>query len=84
MALEPLEPTASGTEDDSELRDMTKRFWISLILTLPVFLIAMAEMIPGNPLPKLASPRILTWLQFGLATPVVIERSLGSWARATV
>ncbi|CAG1007508.1 hypothetical protein ANAEL_03545 [Anaerolineales bacterium] len=39
---------------------MTRRFWISLVLTLPVFVIAMAEMIPGQPLQKLLPTRFLT------------------------
>src|SRR3954468_10467899 len=46
MALEPVVPSA-GAEDDSELRDMTRRFWIALVLTLPVFILSMAPMIPG-------------------------------------
>jgi len=75
MALEPLTVTAEETEDH-ELNDMQRRFWASLALTAPVFLIAMADMVPGRPLESLATPRILQWTQFLLASPVVLW---GGW-----
>jgi len=75
MALEPLEITG-GEEDTSELDDMRRRFWVSLVLTIPVFVIAMAEMIPGQPLAHLLSPQASAWLQLVLATPVVLW---GGW-----
>ena len=48
MALEPKTVTA-GTDDEenAELRDMTKRFWIGAALTVPVFVLAMAPMVPA-------------------------------------
>src|SRR5690348_9135377 len=46
MALEPVAPNP-GAEDHSELDDLTRRFWIGGLLTLPVFLLAMGEMVPG-------------------------------------
>lgn len=65
MALEPAE---AGEEDDSELRDMTRRFWIGAVLALPVFILAMAEHIPGwNLVPR----NVSAWIQFLLGTPVV-------------
>ncbi len=70
MALEPMLPQAGVPEDDSELRDMTRRFIIAAVLTLPVFILAMAPMIPGVRLPH----RLMTMantLGFLLATPVV-------------
>jgi Cu+-exporting ATPase len=71
MALEPM--TISLEEGESpELLDMTRRFWVSLALTLPVFLIAMGEMLPGHPLERLAPARALTWLQLVLSTPAVL------------
>lgn len=71
MALEPR--TLSGEEETNpELADMTRRFWISLVLTLPVFVIAMAEMIPDQPLQKLLPTRFQPWLQLPLATLVVL------------
>ncbi len=55
---------------------MTRRFWISAALSLPLFVLAMADMIPGQPLQHLFSPRLLMWVQFLLATPVVLW---GGW-----
>lgn len=75
MALEPLE---AGEEDeqDPELTSMSRRFWISAALTLPVFGVAMSEMIPGQPLRVRVSAQVLVWLQLALATPVVLW---GGW-----
>jgi Cu+-exporting ATPase len=73
MALEPL--TASlDDEENPELIDMTRRFWISLVLTLPVFFFAMSEMI--TPLQHALSLGAINWIQFILATPVVLW---GGW-----
>jgi P-type Cu+ transporter len=74
MALEPV--VASAEEDTSELDDMTRRFWISAVLTLPLFVYAMAEMIPGNPLGHLLPGNWAQWAQLALATPVVLW---GGW-----
>jgi Cu+-exporting ATPase len=77
MALEPEAPTAAETEaENPELADMTRRFWISLVLTAPVFAIGMSDLIPGQPLQHAAGPAALAWIQFGLATPVVLW---GGW-----
>jgi Cu+-exporting ATPase len=70
MALERRVATAEP-EENAELADMTRRFWGSLALTLPVFAIAMAEMLPASPLARF-SPRALAWVQLALATPVVL------------
>ena len=64
MALEPLEPAAEE-EENPELADMMRRFIVSLSLTLPVFTIAMAEMVPGNPLASALAPRTAIWLGSG-------------------
>ena len=71
MALEP-ELGATGAEDTSELDDMTRRFWVSVVFTLPLFVYAMGEMIPGNPLAGLVPAEWSQWLQLLLALPVVI------------
>ena len=73
-----LEPRVATLQDDGnpELKDMTRRFWVSLALSLPVFLISMSEMIPGQPLQHAVSAQVLAWVQFALATPVVIW---GGW-----
>ena len=70
MALEPKEITADGG-DDGELQDMSRRFRLSLILTVPVLLLAMGPML-GLPLEQLAAPRLLRWAELFLATPVVL------------
>jgi Cu+-exporting ATPase len=71
MALEPLAPSVEE-EDDAELRDMTRRFWVSLVLTVPVFALAMGGMRPGWPLHGLLSPSVQAWVELALATPVVL------------
>lgn len=71
MALEPL--TASlDDEENPELTDMTRRFWISVVLTIPVFALGMSDLIPGQPLQQLNPMSTLAWIQLVLATPVVL------------
>lgn len=70
MTLEPKTIGADTAEDDSELRDMTRRFWIGAALTLPVFLIAMGHLFPGAPAWLDSDPS--RWMQFALSTPVVL------------
>ncbi len=69
MALEPKMVTAEPA-DDTELRDMTRRFWVGTALTLPVFLLAMAHIIPGAP--HWVGGDVSRWIQFVLSTPVVL------------
>src|SRR3954468_1997306 len=71
MALEPLE-VAAEAGPNPELVDMTRRFWIGLALTLPVVVLEMGGHIPGLGLHHLVSPAASTWIQFLLATPVVL------------
>src|SRR3989475_10418037 len=71
MALEPRTVTAEEGPNP-ELVDMTQRFWISLGLSLPLVIGAMADMLPGAPLRHLVSPRVLAWTQLILASPVVL------------
>lgn len=69
MALEPLGVTADAGSNP-ELRDMTRRFWIGLALSLPVAALGML----GEPLgfDKVIPPTVSMWVQFTLATPVVL------------
>jgi len=77
MALEPRTVSAVATiEENPELRDMTRRFWVSLALTAPLMAIAMAAMLWEMPLHRLLPGAALPWLEFGLATPVVLW---GGW-----
>jgi Cu+-exporting ATPase len=71
MALEPR-TVAIEEEENPELGDMSRRFRISLSLTLPVLFLAMSDLIPGQPVQQALSPRLLNWLQLALATPVVL------------
>jgi Cu+-exporting ATPase len=75
MALEPRTVTVAEGPNP-ELVLMTRRFWVCLALTLPVFFLAMSEMIPGQPLQHAFSTRLLGLAQFALATPVVLW---GGW-----
>src|SRR5205085_5592439 len=70
MALEPRTITPEEGPNP-ELADMSRRFWVGLVLSLPVFLVAMADMLPGRPLHAL-DMQLLNWLQLALATPVVL------------
>ncbi|MBW2413274.1 MAG: heavy metal translocating P-type ATPase [Deltaproteobacteria bacterium] len=72
MALEPAVPVLAESEPNAELVDMGRRFAWSLLLTLPVFVIAMSEMLPGDPFGSVLSPRSRAWLQLALCAPVVL------------
>ena len=71
MALEPR-TVSVGEGPDPELIQMSRRFWIGLVLTLPLLVFVMGDMLPGRPLRHLISPRVSAWLQLVLATPVVL------------
>ena len=74
MALEPR--VVTGEEENSELSDMKRRFWISAGLSLPLLIIGMSEFIPGAPLTRLVSMKALPWIELALASPVVLW---GGW-----
>jgi P-type Cu+ transporter len=72
MALEPRTVTGDPDEvEDTELRDMTRRFWIGAALTLPVFVLAMAHLIPAWASESWAGSHASRWMQFALTAPVV-------------
>src|SRR6266704_2411717 len=72
MALEPVAVAGQPKEENSEARDMTRRFWIAAILSTPVFLLAMAHFIPALHLAHWIPPRLNQWIQFLFTTPVVL------------
>lgn len=74
MALEPV--TIEPDEKNPELVEMTRRFWVSSVLALPIFLLAMTTDLLPSLLPEGLSMRIIQWIEFALATPVVIW---GGW-----
>jgi Cu+-exporting ATPase len=69
MALEPTTPTADEGPNP-ELLAMSRRFWVALVLTLPIFVLAMSDMLPGRPL-RGFNTGVLNVVQLVLATPVV-------------
>ncbi len=70
MALEPELVTAGDHGPHPELVDMTRRFWVGLVLALPVFILEMGSHLFG--LHHLISPSLSNWVQLALATPVVL------------
>ena len=81
MALEPLVASLEE-EENTELMDMTRRFWTAVILTTPVFVLGMSDLIPGQPLQQIFSMRTLAWLQLVLASPVVLWAGWPFFVRA--
>ncbi len=80
MGLEPLAPRADDGPPP-ELLAMRRRFRVSLVLTLPVFVLAMGAMLPGDPLGLAGAPGATTWAQGLLATPVVLWGGAPFFAR---
>jgi Cu+-exporting ATPase len=80
MALEPRTVTTSE-EDYPELRQMTRRLWVSLALCLPLFGIAMSDMLPGMPLQRVLPRGAIPWIELVLATPVVLWGGLPFFER---
>ena len=74
MALEPMTVTLED-EENPELLDMTQRFWVSAVISVPLVILAMGGVV-GLSFEWLASPRILSWTELVLATPVVLW---GGW-----
>jgi Cu+-exporting ATPase len=75
MDLEPKTVVPGVEEDDPELRSMTRRFWVALALTIPVFVLAMLPML-GVPVDRWLGATLHPWLQLLLGTPVVLW---GGW-----
>ncbi len=75
MALEPRTVSLED-EENPELAEMSRRFCVSVALTLPLLAIGMSELIPGADLGRLLPMRVWTWIELALATPVVLW---GAW-----
>ena len=80
MALEPLQVTV--TETNPELADMSRRFWLSLVLSLPLLALMVSELLPSMPLQHLLSGTVRAWIELLLATPVVLWCGLPFFERA--
>jgi Cu+-exporting ATPase len=79
MALEPREVTAE--DSNPELADMTRRLWISIALAVPMLALMVSVFMPSMPMQHLFSPRTWAWIEFVLATPVVLWCGLPFFVR---
>jgi Cu+-exporting ATPase len=79
MALEPREVTAE--EVNPELADMSRRLWISVALSAPMLALMVSGLLPAAPLQHLFSARTWAWIEFALATPVVLWCGLPFFVR---
>jgi Cu2+-exporting ATPase len=80
MELVPLETDESA--EQKTYNKLIRKFWIATAFTLPIFIIAMSEMIPNNPLYDLMGMKYWNWLQFGLSIPVVFYATWMFFQRA--
>jgi Cu+-exporting ATPase len=69
-----LEPKGIGAEEEEqrETRSLSRKFWIALVLTIPVLFLAMGHAIPGLEIDSIVPKRIAKWIEFALTTPVVL------------
>ncbi len=81
MALELRAPSADAGEN-AELSDMSRRFWFSMALTVPLLGLAMGDMLPGEPVSALLSAHLRTLLELTLATPVCLWAAWPFYVRA--
>ncbi|MDX2051941.1 MAG: heavy metal translocating P-type ATPase [Polyangiaceae bacterium] len=80
MALEPR--TAVLEQENPELLDMSRRFRFAVALTVPLFVIAMADMLPGQPLSSVLTPRARVLIELALATPICVWSAWPFYVRA--
>ncbi|QCW98743.1 copper-translocating P-type ATPase [Aggregatimonas sangjinii] len=80
MDLVPMKPNLSAEE--KTLKKLLKKFWIAVAFTLPIFLIAMSEMLSNNPLYDLMEQKNWNWIQFALSIPVVFYATWMFFERA--
>ncbi|HEV7798681.1 MAG TPA: HAD-IC family P-type ATPase, partial [Pyrinomonadaceae bacterium] len=75
MALEPR-TISLDDEENPELVEMSRRFWVSVALTVPLLVIGMSELVLGADLERILPTRVWSWVELALATPVVLW---GGW-----
>ncbi|OQM75692.1 heavy metal translocating P-type ATPase [Manganibacter manganicus] len=80
MALEPMGVPTGDEGPNPELIDFTRRFWVSVVLSVPVFILAMGPMV-GLPFREWIGERLAVWIEFALATPVVLWAALPFFRR---
>jgi Cu+-exporting ATPase len=81
MALEPRDASAEEPEN-VELVDMSRRFWVAFGITAPLLVLAMSDLVPGDPIGGLLSMRARTWVELVLATPVCTWSAWPFYVRA--
>ena len=81
MALEPMAATGEE-EENEELRDMTRRFWLAALFTVPLVIIAMGDLLPGRPISRLLSSDTRAYIELGLALPVCLWSAWPFYVRA--
>ena len=72
MTLEPMTVGVGDEEEQHEVNSLSRKFWIALVLTVPVVILAMGHAIPGVQLDEIVPRQIGKWIEFGLTTPVVL------------
>lgn len=75
-------PSAEGDEEDTAYKELLRKFKIAAFFTIPIFIIAMSEMIPGNPFLKILPQKAWNWIQFALSLPVVFYATWMFFERA--
>ncbi len=70
MALEPR--TVEAQADNTELKDMTRRFWMSVLFTAPILLFMLLDLIPFGSATHVTAIPLIQWIEFALASPVVL------------
>src|SRR5213593_1267898 len=82
MMLEPKTVGAGDEEEQKGVRSLSRKFWIALVLTIPVLIIAMGHAIPGLYIDSIVPKQIGKWIEFALTTPVVLWAGGFFFARA--
>ncbi len=82
MALEPRTMDIDDSEENPELKDMSRRFWFAAALTVPLVIVAMGDLLPGRPISHLFSTRVRTFIELALATPVCLWSAWPFYVRA--
>jgi len=82
MSLEPMTIGVGDEEEQHEVKALSRKFWIALVLTIPVLIIAMGHAIPGLHLDATVPRQIGKWIEFGLTTPVVLWAGAFFFTRA--
>ncbi|MFH6768755.1 heavy metal translocating P-type ATPase [Gaetbulibacter aquiaggeris] len=80
--VEEVSSSTDASTEDKNYKRLLHKFWWSVVFTLPIFLIAMSEMIPDNPLYSILSLKYWNWIQFGLSIPVVFYTTWMFFERA--